>query len=167
MLTLDLNRPVGSTFPVGWTTVTIDNAVEGEYNGTRYIDLFFKDQPETLKCRVWSAVNAKTSEEFAIANLFHHAWAGITVDEATNTATIDDNVRHLIGRVINVLFYLNDDGFTDAVGRVAPVVSQHFTEADVSKLKSSTERYHAGRNKTSTGLNGTADTITETADVPF
>lgn len=167
MLKLDLNRPTGGNFPEGWTTVTINDAVEGDYNGSRYVDLFFTDQPDNLKCRIWSAVNSKTNEEFAIANLFHHAWAGITVDETTNTATIDDHVRHLKGKTINVLFYLKEDGYTDAVGRIAPVVSEHFTETDVTSLKSSVERYHTGRNRTTTGVNGTTGTVTETAEVPF
>ena len=163
MLTLDLNNQGGSTFPEGWTTVLINDAKEGDHNGTRYIDLFFQDQPDTLKCRIWTATNKKTGEEFGIANLFHHAWAGITVDEATNTATIDDDVRHLKGKTINVLFYRNENGYTDAVQRIAPVVNEHFTEDDVVSVKGGVERFHAGR-KTKT--NGTVTSTTEEA-VPF
>ena len=84
MLKLDLNQTGGSSFPEGWTTVLINDAKEGDHNGTRYIDLFFQDQPDTLKCRIWTATNKKTEQEFGIANLFHHAWAGIVVDEETN-----------------------------------------------------------------------------------
>ena len=163
MLTLDLNNQGGSTFPEGWTTVLINDAKEGDHNGTRYIDLFFQDQPDTLKCRIWTATNKKTKEEFGIANLFHHAWAGITVDETTNTATIDDNVRHLKGKTVNVLFYRNENGYTDAVQRIAPVVGERFTEDDVTSVKSGVERYHAGR-KTKT--NGTVTSTTGEA-VPF
>ena len=163
MLTLDLNNQGGSTFPEGWTTVLINDAKEGDHNGTRYVDLFFQDQPDTLKCRIWTATNKTTKEEFGIANLFHHAWAGIAVDEATNTATIDDDVRHLKGKTVNVLFYKNADGFTDAVARIAPVVIEHFTEDDVKSVRSAVERYHAGR-KTKT--NGTVTSTTGEA-VPF
>ena len=163
MLTLDLNNQGGSTFPEGWTTVLINDAKEGDHNGTRYVDLFFQDQPDTLKCRIWTATNKKTKEEFGIANLFHHAWAGIVVDEATNTATIDDDVRHLKGKTVNVLFYRNENGYTDAVARIAPVVNEHFTEDDVKSVRSAVERYHAGR-KTKT--NGTV-TSTTGETVPF
>ena len=100
MLKLDLNQTGGNNFPEGWTTVLINDAKEGDHNGTRYIDLFFQDQPDTLKCRIWTATNKKTQQEFGIANLFHHAWAGIVVDETTNTATIDDDVRHLKGKTV-------------------------------------------------------------------
>ena len=163
MLTLDLNNQGGSTFPEGWTTVLINDAKEDDHNGTRYIDLFFQDQPDTLKCRIWTATNKKTKEEFGIANLFHHAWAGIVVDEATNTATIDDDVRHLKGKTVNVLFYKNADGFTDAVARIAPIVNEHFTEDDVKSVRSAVERYHAGRK---TKSNGTV-TVTTGETVPF
>ena len=163
MLKLDLSKKGTAVFPEGWAEVVINDAVDGDYNGTRYIDLFFKDMPDTLKCRIWSAKNTKTGEEFGIANLFHHAWAGIKVDEATNTATIDDNARHLKGKTVNVFFYKNEDEFTDAVGRIAPVESENFTETDVKALKSSVERYHKRRHTTTTSTNGT----TETAAVPF
>ena len=163
MLTLDLNQTGGNNFPEGWTTVLINDAKEDDHNGTRYIDLFFQDQPDTLKCRIWTATNKKTQQEFGIANLFHHAWAGIVVDEETNTATIDDDVRHLKGKTVNVLFYRNENGYTDAVQRIAPVLSEHFTEEDVAIVKGGVERYHAGRK---TKSNGTVTSTTEEA-VPF
>ena len=120
MLKLDLNQTGGSSFPEGWTTVLINDAKEGDHNGKRYIDLFFQDQPDTLKCRVWTATNTKTGQEFGITNLFHHAWAGIVVDEETNTATIDDDPRHLKGKTINVLLYKNEKYLTfffDGIGK--------------------------------------------------
>ena len=164
MLTLDLNQTGGSNFPEGWTTVTINDAKEGKSDrGTRYIDLFFQDQPDTLHCRIYTATNKKTDVEFAITNLFHHAWAGMVVDETTNTATIDDDVRHLKGKTVNVLFYRNENGYTDAVQRIAPVVNQHFTTDDVAEVKGAVERYHAGRK---TKSNGTVTATTGEA-VPF
>ena len=163
MLTLDLNNTGGGNFPHGWTTVLINDAKEGDHNGTRYIDLFFKDQPDSLKCRIWTATNKTTKVEFGIANLFHHAWAGIVVDEATNTATIDDDARHLKGKTVNVLFYKNEGGYTDGVGRIAPVESEHFTSEDVAEVQSAVERFHSGR-KAKT--NGTVTSTTGEA-VPF
>ena len=163
MLTLDLNQTGGNNFPEGWTTVIINDAKDDEHNGTRYVDLFFQDQPDKLHCRIYTETNTKTNVEFAITNLFHHAWAGIAVDEATNTATIDDDVRHLKGKTVNVLFYKNENGYTDGVGRIAPVVSDHFTTDEVAEVKSSVERYHAGRK---TKSNGTV-TATTGETVPF
>jgi len=164
MLTLDLNETGGNNFPEGWTTVLINDAKEGKSaTGTRYIDLFFQDQPDTLHCRIYTATNTKTDVEFAITNLFHHAWAGMVIDETTNTATIDDDPRHLKGKTVNVLFYKNENGYTDGVGRIAPIVSEHFTEKQVADAKSGVERFHAGRK---TKSNGTVTATTGEA-VPF
>ena len=101
---LKLSVSEGGNYPTGWHTVTITNAHDGDFDGTRYIDLHFKDLPENLKCRVWSAVNSTTGEDFGIGNLFHYANAGIT-DSDDGTVSIDDNVRHLKGKTLNVLFY--------------------------------------------------------------
>ena len=164
MLKLDLSRT--GIYPEGWTEVVINDAVEGDWEGSRYIDLFFKDQPDSLKCRIWSATNKKTGEEFGITNLFHHAWAGMTVDDVTNTATIDDNVRHLKGKSVNILFYRNMDGFTNAVRRIAPVVSEHFTESEVLFVKKAVQRYHDHHVNQSSG-NGTVTSTTEEEVAPF
>ena len=167
---IKLSVSEGGNYPTGWHTVTINNADDGDYDGTRYIDLHFKDLPENLKCRVWSAVNATTGEDFGIGNLFHYANAGVTeTDEGT--LSIDDNVHHLKGKTLNILFYENDNGFTDAAQRVVPVVRDGFSEGYVEKLKAKTETWVKGRTNGTTTVhtNGTkthATTSTEEV-VPF
>jgi len=165
---LKLSTSEVGNYPAGWHEVTIANATDGDFDGTRYIDLHFKDLPENLKCRVWSAVNTTTGEDFGIGNLFHYANAGIKTDE-DGMLTIDDNVRHLHGKTLNVLFYENDNGFTDAAQRVVPVVRDGFGEAYVEKLKAKTETWVRGRTN-GTVTNGTNGTTTKTATkeaVPF
>jgi len=169
---LKLSVSEGGNYPTGWHTVTITNAHDGDFDGTRYIDLHFKDLPENLKCRVWSAVNSTTGEDFGIGNLFHYANAGIT-DSDDGTVSIDDNVRHLKGKTLNVLFYENDNGFTDAAQRVVPVVRDGFSEGYVEKLKSKTETWVKGRinGTTTVHTNGTkthaTTSTTEEVEVPF
>ena len=162
---LKLSVKEGVDLPTGWNTMTISNATDGEYNGTRFIDLHFQGLPDTVKCRVWSAKNAETGEDFGIGNLFYYANAGLTVDG--EEVTIDDNVRHLKGKMINVLFYTNDNGYTDAAQRVVPIVREGFSESYVAKLKVKAEAWVANRTN---GTNGTASSTNGTATkeaVPF
>ena len=169
---LKLSVSEGGNYPTGWHKVIIAKATDGDFDGTRYIDLHFKDLPENLKCRVWSAVNATTGEDFGIGNLFHFANAGIKTDD-DGVLTIDDSSRHLHGKTLNVLFYENDNGFTDAAQRVVPVVRDGFSEGYVEKLKSKTETWVRSRtngtvHKTEHVTNGTTTSPTPTGEeVPF
>ena len=168
---LKLTKSEGANYPTGWHTVTIDRADDGKFDESRYIDLFFKDHPENLKCRVWSAVNGTTGEDFGIGNLFHYANAGITSSD-DGTVSIDDNVRHLHGKTLNVLFYSNAGGYTDAAQRVVPTVqdTEHvsFSESHVENLKAKAEAWVARRlNGSAPSLNGVTKTVTEEEAVPF
>ena len=164
---LKLSVSEGGNYPTGWQTVTVSHAKEGDFEGTRYIDLHFEDLPENLKCRIWSAVNKETGQDFGIGNLFHFADAGIK-DDGEGTLTIDDHVRHLTGKHLNVFFYENDNGYTDAAQRVVPVVREGFSESYVNKLKIKAETWVANRtNSTTTHVNGAIKTATDTEAVPF
>jgi len=169
---LKLSVTEGGNYPTGWHTVTISHATEGDFEGTRYIDLHFKDLPENLKCRVWSAVNKETGEDFGIGNLFHFADAGIK-DTGDGTVTIDDHVHHLKGKRLNVFFYENDGGFTDAAQRVVPLVRDGFSEGYVDKLKSRTETWAHNRTNGTTTTHNNGVPIQRTSharddvEVPF
>ena len=165
---LKLSVTEGGNYPVGWHEVTIAKATDGDFDGTRYIDLHFKDLPENLKCRVWSAVNSETKEDFGIGNLFLYANAGLT--EVEGGVTIDDNVHHLHGKSLNVFFYENDNGFTDAAQRVVPVVRDGFSEGYVEKLKTKTETWVHNRTNSTHSTNGTTTKTShanEGVEVPF
>ena len=165
---LKLSTSEVGNYPVGWHEVTIAKATDGDFDGTRYIDLHFKDLPDNLKCRVWSAVNSETKEDFGIGNLFLYANAGLT--EVEGGVTIDDKVHNLHGKSLNIFFYENDNGFTDAAQRVVPVIRDGFSEGYVEKLKTKTETWVRGRtNGTVTnGTNGsTTKTVTDNEAVPF
>ena len=159
---LKLSVKEGVDLPTGWNTMTISNATDGDYNGTRYIDLHFEGLPDTVKCRIWSAVNKESGEDFGIGNLFYYANAGLTVEDGH--VTIDDSANHLKGKKLNVFFYTNDNGYTDAAQRVVPVVREGFSESYVEKLKVKTETWVSNR-VTTTHVNGTATADTDA--VPF
>ena len=161
---LKLSVKEGVDLPTGWNIMKISNAKDGDYNGTRYIDLHFEGMPESLKCRIWSATNKETGEDFGIGNLFYYANAGITVEG--DSATIDDNATHLKGKSLNVFFYTNENGYTDAAQRVVPVVRDGFSESYVEKLKVKAEAWVKNRTGGSPSLNGTS-TEKEEAAVPF
>ena len=170
MLTLNVKERTGQTFTDGWHELTIAKAVDGNFNGTRYVDLFFEDHPESLKCRVWSAVNGTTGEEFGVGKLFYHANAGITTSD-DGKVTIDDNAVLLRGKKVHVMFYHNESGYTDCVGRIVPIVQEttHLTVNDdeVAILKLATERWH--NNKPNTATNGVTNCSTNGTEeaVPF
>lgn len=169
---LKLSVKEGLNLPHGWHKVNISTAEDGEHNGTRYIDLHFEGMPETLKCRIWSAVNKETSEDFGIGNLFHFADAGI-VEDTDGTLSIDDHVRHLKGKALNVFFYENENGYTDAAPRVVPTVRDGFNETHVEKLKTRAEEWVTKRKATKTTTvtdnNGTKTRTSEKddTDIPF
>ena len=161
---LKLSVKEGIDLPSGWNEVTIASTKDGDYDGTRYIDLHFEGMPENLKCRIWSAKNKETGEDFGIGNLFYYANAGLTIEDGE--VTIDDNANHLKGKKLNVFFYINDNGYTDAAQRVVPVVRDGFSESYVAKLKVKAEAWVARRvNGTTTHVNGT--TTADTEAVPF
>ena len=162
---LKLSVKEGVDLPTGWTTVTISKAVDGEYNGTRYIDLYFDSMPDNLKCRIWSAINKDTKEDFGIGNLFYYANAGLTIEDGS--VSIDDSANHLKGKKLNVLFYINDNGYTDAAQRVVPIVREGFSESYIEKLKIKAETWVNNRTSgTTKSLNGATDTA-DTEAVPF
>ena len=157
MLTLSIKD--GINLPTGWQTVKITKAVDGEHEGTRCIDLFFDGLPDSLNCRLWSRVDESTGEDYGIGNLFRFTNAGVTNNDGV--LSIDDNVRHLHGKEAQILFYINQNGYTDAAPRVIPTDNAGFETSHIVSLKAKTESWV--RNKTNgTSVNGS---VTETSHV--
>ena len=152
MLNLKVNTS-GSDFTEGWHEVVIASADAGTWNETKYIDLRFNDFPESLKCRIWSAKNKETGEDFGLGNLYYYAVAGITANDDGNV-TIDDKPTNLVGKRLNVLFYKKENGYTEIVDRVAPVITTDgpviFTDSHVASLKTKVETRRDSKTNTST-----------------
>ena len=145
--TLTVKTGGGSSFSTGWHTKLINKAEYGDYNGTKYLDVWFDDFPESLNMRVYEKKNAN-GEEFAIGNLFRYANAGITsaLEGSNNTKVIklDDSVEALIGKNVNV--YVHKDGkYSRVLNQCAPTefenVVESFNADDVQFWKDRAEKY--------------------------
>jgi len=148
MRTLTIKKNSGSKFSPGWKQVEIIKAVYGDYNGTKYVDCYFKDYPDSLNLRIYAKEGAN-GEEFAIGRLFRFANAGIT--EVLNGANgesvvkIDDSPASLIGKHINVYFY-KDGEYSRILSSVAPTEFKNeieeFSDDDISYWKQQSEKYY-------------------------
>ena len=150
MITLTTKSGSGSNFTEGWHHVTVSSAKYGELdNGAKYIDTWFEDYPTTFNMRMY-AKTSKTGEEFAIANLFRYAMAGIEevsagAAEGESIVKIDDTATNLIGKSFWIFLYKNEEGYSRVLQRIAPVEFEGtldtFNESDVSYWKGKAEVY--------------------------
>ena len=150
-ITMTVKKGSGnSNFDPGWKKVTSNKAIYGTLdNGTRFIDVWFDDYPDNFNLRMY-AKTSKTGEEFAIANLFRFANAGITevVDSDTNNEVIvkiDDTAANMISKTFWVYLYKNEEGYSRVLQRIAPDEFEGsldtFTESDVKYWKGRAEKY--------------------------
>jgi len=150
-ITMTIKKGSGSgNFKPGWSEVTANKAKYGTLeNGSRFIDVWFEGYPDTFNLRMY-AKQSKSGEEFAIANLFRFAQAGITevVDSASDNEVvvkIDDSAEQLIGKSFNIYLYKNSDGYYRVLQRVVPVEGENsldtFKENDVAYWKGRAEDY--------------------------
>jgi len=167
----------GSSWSTGWHTLTVSTAKYGDYNGSKFLELGFKDYPDNFTLRIY-AKKGKDGEEFAIGNVYRFANAGITeVLEGTGgdkVVKIDDSAEQMVGTKLNILFY-KDGEYTRAYSSVAPTEFVNsmdtFTDNDVAYWKQKAETRFANY----TPGNGTATPVStpvtatteETADLPF
>ena len=174
--TLTVKTGGGSSFSTGWHTKLISKAEYGDYNGSKYLDIWFEDFPESLNMRVYEKKNA-SGEEFAIGNLFRYANAGITsaLEGANNTKVIklDDSPQALIGKSLNV--YVHKDGkYSRVLNHAAPTEFQNVVESfnadDVEFWKKRAEKYYTEyvqpKLKTKNEDVSTSDS-SESDDIPF
>ena len=87
-----VTKKEGGGYDEGWKTVTISEATKGDFNGSKYIDLFFEGYPESVHCRVWEA-RSKDGEEFSVSNMVRYSNPTILEEmdkEGTAAANLDD-----------------------------------------------------------------------------
>jgi hypothetical protein len=177
----------GSAIKQGWHEATIKKAEYGEYNDSKYIDVWFHEFPENLNMRVYETTDSK-GNEFAVGSVFRFANAGITqVLDGPNgekSVTIDDNPNLLRDRKLNVYLYPDPKNpkYNRVLKQPAPTVFENdvesFTETDVKFWMEKAESYFIkyvkqtapGTGSTTTvNLNNSANMAqpTDTADLPF
>ena len=169
---LVLTETKTTAYPNGWKTVTIAKSETGNYNGTKYYDLWFDGLPDNLNCRVWEARN-KDGEEFSVANMIRYINPDILEEMEGNNGKavikVEDSPTSLVGKTLQIYLYKNDEGYTRVSQKVVPATPfqnpiNNITEDTIDALKASTEKWENSR-KNST--NGTTKSTTSTNDIPF
>ena len=159
-------------FEPGWKLVKTNKASYGELdNGAKFIDVWFDEYPATFNLRMYAKTN-KAGEEFAIANLFRFANAGINevVDSANKNEVIvkiDDTATNLIGSEFWIYLYKNEEGYSRVLQRIAPSEFEGsldtFTEKDVNYWKTRAEQYFTEWVEPNIG----SSVMEKTDDTPF
>ena len=171
----------GSIWTTGWHELTESTAKYGDYSGSKFLELGFKDYPDNFTLRIYAKIG-KDGEEFAIGNVFRFANAGITeVLEGTGgdrVVKLDDSAEQMVGKLLNVFFYKDGD-YTRAYSSVAPTLFENnidkFAEKDVEFWKGKAETRFKNYTPGSASTNGTilestpapAATTTSEPELPF
>ena len=172
-MALTVTKSTGGGYDEGWKTVTISNTKRGDFNGSKYIDLFFEGYPETLKCRVWEARNGE-GEEFSVTNSVRDSNPTVLDEmdkDGTAAASLDDSSAGLKGKSLQVLFYKKANGYSEVAQKVAPAIPfenivDNFTEDRIERIKQSAEAY-IKRRLEANGEIKTETTETSTDEVPW
>ena len=164
------------TWSKGWHELTIDKAEYGDWNGKKFLDVWFEGYPKNFNLRIYEAINKETHEEFALAKFFKLANAGI-IDKIKSPSgkeaiQYDDDEKGLMGKLINAYFY-KDGEYTRISDRIAPVAQEgkvlSYTVNDVLFWKGVTEKHEKKREEKNTPA--VADTTAEGSDanedIPF
>ena len=175
MRTLTVRKGSGNQYVTGWHTLAISNAKYGDYNGARFLDIWFDTYPENFTMRIYEK-KGPDGEEFAIGQVFRFANAGITdgLDgpDGNVIVKIDDDTTHLHGKSLNVYFH-KDGEYTRALKQCAPTVFKNiieeFNEGDVEYWKGRAEKYYTDYvlNKTNGTTATENSTEAELAEIPF
>ena len=168
MRTLTVRKGSVTNYKVGWHTLTISNAKYGDWEGKKFLDVWFDGYSEHFTMRVYEKIG-KDGEEFAIGQVFRFANAGITdgLDgpDGNVVVKIDDDTGQLKGKQINVFFH-KDGEYTRALKQCAPTtfknIIEEFTEDDVEYWKGRAERFYTDYVQNSS--NGTTATFSESDD---
>ena len=172
-MALTVTKKEGGGYDEGWKTVTISNAKRGDFNGSKFIDLWFENYPETLKCRVWEARSGE-GEEFQVANMVRYSNPDILDEmdkDGTTAASLDDSPAGLKGKSLQVLFYKKENGYSEVAQKVAPAkpfqnIVDNFDETRIQRIKDAAEKYINNR-KQANGVASTDTTETSTDEVPW
>ena len=178
MRTLTVRKGSGVNYGTGWHALTISNAKYGDFEGNKFLDVWFDGYSENFTMRVYEKKSAN-GEEFAIGQVFRFANAGITdgLDgpDGNVVVKIDDTTGNLVGKDLNVFFH-KDGEYSRALKQCAPTcfknLIEEFTEADVEYWKGRAEKYYTDyvqnkENGVSTPSTHSTTTSHETADIPF
>ena len=168
-----VTKKEGGGYDEGWKTITISEAKRGDFNGSKFIDLFFEGYPETVHCRVWEARN-KEGEEFSVTNMVRYCNPTVLEEmdkDGTAAASLDDSPAGLKGKSLQVFFYKKANGYSEISPKVVPAspfknIVDNIDEDSITRLKASAEAY-IKRRQEANGAIQTETTETSTDEVPW
>ena len=150
MITMTVKQGGGNgDYTPGWKLVTVKSAAYGTHEASRFIDMWFEEYGENFNARIWEKKD-KEGNEFAIANLFRFANAGITTVEKNGTDTtkiveIDDSANNLVNSSFHIYLYKNEEGYARVLQRIAPTTFQNeldtIDDNSVTYWKGKAEQY--------------------------
>ena len=147
--TLTVNKGGGGTdYTPGWKELVISRAAYGEYNGAKYMDVWFEGYPDNLNTRIYEKVGTD-GEEWAIGQVFRFANAGITGalagPDGNLVIKMDDDATQLKGRMVNGFFY-KVGKYSRVLKQFAPTVfknaAEEFTHEDVEYWKTKAMKFY-------------------------
>ena len=175
MRTLTVKKGSGTNYTTGWHTLTVSDAKYGDYEGNKFLDVWFDGYSEHFTMRVYEKIG-KDGEEFAIGQVFRFANAGITdgLDgpDGNVVVKIDDDTGNLRGKHLNVFFH-RDGEYTRALKQCAPTefknIIEEFNADDVEYWKGRAETYFTDyvKNKTNGAVHSNNNTESATEEIPF
>lgn len=144
--TLTVNKGGGGNYGEGWKTLTISKATYGDYNDSKYIDVWFEGYPDNFNARIYAKVN--NGEEWAIGQVFRFANAGITGclegSDGNIVIKMDDDPAQLTGKQVNVYMY-KEGKYSRILKQFAPTPftndAETFSDDDVTYWKNRAEQY--------------------------
>ena len=177
--TLTIKKGGPSPYSEGWHTAKITSAEYGEWNDTKYIDVYFDGYSDKMNLRCYAKENAD-GEEFAIGKLFRFANAGITdaLDDGSGNMVIkmNDDAEELVGKHVNIFLY-RDGEWCKVLKEIAPIpfknVVEEFTDKDVDFWKGRALQYFDKYVKPKlttveeTKVDAAVEDVTEIANMPF
>ena len=171
--TLTLPKKGSGLWTEGWHTMKINKAEYGDWNGTKYLDLWFDGYSENFNMRVYEKIS-KDGEEFAIGNIFRFANAGITdaLESADGETVIkmNDDADELKDKTVNVFLYA-DGKYKKALSQIAPVpfknIVEEFNEKDVIYYKGKAESFFSKWIEPKLKDEPVEEVVAETSDIPF
>ena len=144
MKTLTIKKGGGGdyvSFAHGWHKVVVSKAAYGDWNGKKFLDIFFEGLPESFNLRTYEKINQKTNEEFSIMQVFRFANAGISdsLDSQTGETVlkIDDSPGELVGKELNI--FINDyHRDQDWQNKIPHIYDENYKREGFEKVKDGT-----------------------------
>ena len=177
--TMSATEGGGNKYSEGWHDAKIVKAEYNEWNGKKYLELWFDGYGQYQTMKVYEVFNKADNQEFAIARVFKYAQAGIisVLDDPTGKKPIiqyDDDANGLIGKSLAIRLHPDpkNSKYTRISNEPAPIAGQYehmtFSVDAVNGIKAGAdkrlEKYLA---KAKNVVVPETETSSNTADIPF